>query len=114
MTYNTNLEEKIDAAVVDLKMPDMDGLVVITKLKELHPKIKTVLLTGFGDEKVKEAAHALDSAYFEKDRMGSFWHFIKRLQKNLDDSMAAAGMASYGNIEDEKRCMYKHKLLNHV
>ena len=100
-------QKKIDAAVVDLKMPDMDGLVVITKLKELRPEIKTVLLTGFGDEKVKEAAQALDSAYFEKDRMGSFWHFIKRLQKNLDDSMAAAGMASYGNIEDAAKIAKK-------
>ncbi len=90
---------KIHAAVVDFKMPDMDGLVVITKLKEMHPNIQTVLLTGFGDEKIKEAAKALDSSYFEKDRMGNFWHFMKRLQKNLDDSMAAAGMAN-GNIED--------------
>jgi CheY-like chemotaxis protein len=55
-------KHKIHAAVVDLKMPDMDGLVTITKLKEIHPKIKTVLLTGFGDEKVKEAAEAVDTA----------------------------------------------------
>ena len=93
-------KHKIHAAVVDLKMPDMDGLVTITKLKEIYPKMKTVLLTGFGDEKVKETAKALDSSYFEKDRMGSFWYFMKRLQRNLDDSMAAAGMASYGNLED--------------
>ncbi|TES91337.1 MAG: response regulator [Desulfobacteraceae bacterium] len=93
-------KHKLHAAVVDLKMPDMDGLVTITKLKEIHPKIKTVLLTGFGDEKVKEAAEAIDSAYFEKDRMGNFWHFIKSLQRNLEDTMAAAGMASGGDLED--------------
>jgi len=93
-------KHKIHAAVVDLKMPDMDGLVTITKLKEIHPEIKTVLLTGFGDEKVKEAAEALDSVYFEKDRMGGFWNFMKNLQRNLEDSMAAAGMASGGDLED--------------
>ena len=81
-------------------MPDMDGLVTITKLKEIHPDIKTVLLTGFGDEKVKEAAEALDSNYFEKDEMGGFWNFIKKLQRNLEDSMAAAGMASGGDLDD--------------
>lgn len=91
---------KIHAAVVDLKMPDMDGLSTISKLKEIHPEIKTVLLTGFGDEKVKEAAEALDTAYFEKDEMGRFWSFMKKLQRNLEDSMAAAGMASYGDLED--------------
>ena len=93
-------EHKIHAAVVDLKMPDMDGLVTIEKLKELYPKIHTVLLTGFGDEKVKEAAEGLDSEYFEKDQMGSFWYFMKNLRENLENSMAAMGMATGGDLED--------------
>ncbi|MDY6822928.1 MAG: response regulator [Thermodesulfobacteriota bacterium] len=88
-------KEKVYAAVVDLKMPDMDGLVTITKLKEIQPGIWTVLLTGFGDEKVQEAAEALDAAYFEKDAMGGFWNFMKRLQKNLENSMVDATMAGY-------------------
>ena len=102
-------KHKIHAAVVDLKMPDMDGLATITKLKEMHPDIKTVLLTGFGDEKVKEAAEALDSDYFEKDQMGGFWNFMKRLQKNLEDSMAAAGMATGGDLEDASEIGKKKK-----
>ncbi|MBF0104015.1 MAG: response regulator [Deltaproteobacteria bacterium] len=93
----------IHAAVVDLKMPDMDGLVTITKLKEIKPAIKTMLLTGFGDDKIKEAAQAIDSGYFEKDKMGSFWNFIKNLRNNLEDSMAAAGMATGGDLEDASR-----------
>lgn|SRR5512139_92772 len=94
---------KVHAAVVDLKMPDMDGLVTITKLKEIHPKIQTILLTGFGSEKVKQATEAMDSDYFEKGQMGSFWDFIKRLPQRLEDTMAAAGMASGGDIEDAKK-----------
>ena len=94
---------KIHAAVVDLKMPDMDGLVTITKLKEIQPKIKTILLTGFGNEKVKQATEAVDSDYFEKGQMGSFWDFIKRLPQRLEDTMAAAGMASGGDIDDAKK-----------
>ena len=94
---------KVHAAVVDLKMPDMDGLVTITKLKEIQPKIKTILLTGYGSEKVKQASEALDSDYFEKGEMGSFWDFIKRLPQRLEDTMAAAGMASGGDIEDAKK-----------
>ena len=94
---------KIHAAVVDLKMPDMDGLVTITKLKEIQPKIKTILLTGFGNEKVKQASEALDSDYFEKGQMGSFWDFIKRLPQRLEDTMAAAGMATGGDIDDAKK-----------
>ena len=90
-------------------MPDMDGLTTIARLKEIHPEIKTVLLTGFGDEKIKEAAEALDSDYFEKDEMGRFWSFMKRLQRNLEDSMAAAGLASSGDLEDAKKITEKKK-----
>ena len=100
---------KLHAAVVDLKMPDMDGLVTISKLKEIHPGIRTVLLTGFGDEKIKEAAEALDSNYFEKDRMGGFWNFMKNLQRKLEDSMAAVGMSSYGDLEDAAKITKKKK-----
>ena len=96
-------KKNLHAAVVDLKMPDMDGLVTITKLKEIQPKIKTILLTGFGSEKVKQATEALDSDYFEKGQMGTFWDFIKRLPQRLEDTMAAAGMATGGDIEDAKK-----------
>lgn len=87
------------AAVVDLKMPGMDGLVCITKLKEIHPKIKTVLLTGFGDAKVKEATEGLEAAYFEKSEMGSFWDFIKNLPDRIEKTMVTAAMAEGGDVD---------------
>ncbi|MDX2448625.1 MAG: sigma-54 dependent transcriptional regulator [Desulfobacterales bacterium] len=71
----------IDLAIVDLKMPDMDGLVTITKLKELYPDLRSVLLTGYGSEKVKQATEAIDSAFFEKDHMHDFWDFINKSNK---------------------------------
>ena len=72
----------IDLAIVDLQMPDMDGLVTITKLKELIPDIKSVLLTGHGNEKIKQATEALSADYFEKDQMEGFWDFIKQSSRN--------------------------------
>jgi len=91
---------KIHMAVVDQRMPDMDGLVVITKLKEIDADIKTILLTGHGDEKLKEATEALDASYFEKEDMGKFWRFVRKALQHLETSMAAAGMATGGDLED--------------
>jgi DNA-binding NtrC family response regulator len=91
---------KIHMAVVDQRMPDMDGLVVITKLKEIDADIKTVLLTGHGDEKLKEATEALNSSYFEKEDMGGFWRFVRKALQSLETSMAAVGMATGGDLED--------------
>ena len=70
---------QIHVAVVDQRMPDMDGLVVITKLKGIMPDIRTILLTGHGDEKLKEATEALNSSYFGKEEMGRFWEFLSNL-----------------------------------
>ena len=91
---------KIHVAVVDQRMPDMDGLVVITKLKEIDADIRTILLTGHGDEKLQEATEALNASYFEKEDMGKFWGFIRKILQSLETSMAAAGMASGGDLED--------------
>ncbi len=91
---------RIHLAVVDQRMPDMDGLVVITKLKEIDADIKTLILTAHGDEKLKEATEALNSYYFEKEDMGRFWRFIRKVLQTLETSMAAAGMATGGDLED--------------
>lgn len=69
---------KVDLAIVDLKMPDMDGLMTITRLKEIAPDLKTVLLTGYGSEKVRRETQNLGSDYYEKDSMGSLWDLIKQ------------------------------------
>ena len=79
------LKNSVDLAIVDLQMPDMDGLVTITKLKEIKPNLKTVLLTGHGNEKVRQATESLNTLYFEKDEMEGFWRFIKQL--NTDGSV---------------------------
>jgi len=44
------IRNPIDLAIVDLQMPDMDGLVTITKLKEINPGLKTILLTTGVDD----------------------------------------------------------------
>jgi ActR/RegA family two-component response regulator len=91
---------KIQLAVVDHRLPDMEGLVVITKLKEIDAEIQTLLLTGHGDEKLKEVTEALNSVYFDKAEMGKFWSFMRKALNSLETSMAAAGMATGGGLED--------------
>jgi ActR/RegA family two-component response regulator len=95
--------EKFDAAVVDLKMPGLDGVATITKLKEMRPGMKTVLLTAFGSDKVKQVVEGLESEYFEKSQIGSFWDWVKGLPKKMEDTMAAAAMAQ--GDPDEARKM---------
>ncbi len=41
-------EEEPDVLLLDLKMPDLDGLEVLAKLRETHGDIKVIILTGHG------------------------------------------------------------------
>ncbi len=42
-------ENKYDVAVVDVKMPGMDGMAVLKQIKIDAPKVPVILLTGHGD-----------------------------------------------------------------
>src|SRR5919199_5836419 len=46
----------IDVVLTDLNMPEMDGLTLLTKLNELNPIIKTIIISAYGDlEKIRAA-----------------------------------------------------------
>jgi ActR/RegA family two-component response regulator len=94
---------EIHVAVIDQRLPDEDGLVLITKLRALKPEIETILLTAFGSEKLREATKALNSAYSDKGEMKGFWGAFRRILRRLELTMAAAGLAAGGDPEDALR-----------
>jgi DNA-binding NtrC family response regulator len=52
-----------DVALVDLRLPGMDGLTLLKRIRTLHPDVETVLITAFGDADVaiqatQDGAHA--------------------------------------------------------
>lgn len=42
-------KQKFDLIVSDLNMPEMDGIETIKKIKEIHPDVLSMILTGFGN-----------------------------------------------------------------
>lgn len=73
----------VHLAIIDQRLPDMDGLDLIARVKEIDSTIPSSLLTGHGDAKLKEATEALESFYFEKEDMGSFWGFFRKMLNTL-------------------------------
>ena len=54
-------KEKPDLAMLDIRVPDYDGLEVLAELKKMDPNIKGVMISGFGD--VESAVGAMKKAF---------------------------------------------------
>ena len=75
--------DRPDVVVLDLKMPEMDGLAVLRQIHSLDPKKPVIILTGAGTPEVEQQVRALGvSEFVEKEfslhRLGDA---LKRLLK---------------------------------
>ena len=52
-----------DAIVSDIKMPGMDGLALLSAIKEIRPATPTILITGHGEDDLR--LRALDGGAYE-------------------------------------------------
>jgi len=60
-------EDEPDVMIVDLKMPGIDGLEVLRKVKQTRPEIEVIVLTGHGHEADRELCMQLGAfAYLQK------------------------------------------------
>ncbi len=89
-------KEKFDIALLDLKMPEMDGGEVLKVLKKEHRFLEAIILTGHG---------SLDSAV-ELTKLGAFGYLPKpyefeKLVENLKDAYEARLMKKF-SADQEK------------
>ncbi|MCU0303099.1 MAG: response regulator [Thermoanaerobaculales bacterium] len=63
-------QKPVDVVVLDVRMPGMDGIEALRHIKERHPRVEVVMLTGHAD---------LDTA-FEGMRFGFFDYLTKPVQ----------------------------------
>lgn len=56
--------ERPDATILDLEMPEMDGLAVLRQIREDDPKAPVIMLTGAGTDELEKKARALGVTQF--------------------------------------------------
>ena len=60
-------DEEPEVIVLDLKMPGISGVEVLRQIKETHPNIEVIILTGHGSEKDRQTCMELGAfAYLQK------------------------------------------------
>jgi DNA-binding NtrC family response regulator len=85
-------DKALDLALVDLRLPDGDGIELMSKLRALHPNIQVIILTG----------HASIETAVEATRKGAF-HFVTK-PCNLDEIMTLVDRAlSHSQLSKENQ-----------
>ena len=99
-----------DVILLDLKMPGMDGMEVLKRVKKAYPNIEVVMLTGHGTEEDKEKAKELGAFdYLEKPvDIGKLMTQVKKaFQGKIDKTMVAATFAEMGDFETARKMIEK-------
>jgi DNA-binding NtrC family response regulator len=94
MAFDILKKNKIDIVILDLRLPEMNGLDVLKEIKKLYPGIEVIIITGHGD---------MDSV-IKAMRLGAIDFFTKPFR--LIDVQNA--------IERTKKFIYLQKKLNEV
>ena len=57
-------KERPEIVLTDIKMPGIDGLVVLQQIREIEPNTAVIVITGHGDIDLAEQAANLDAVDF--------------------------------------------------
>jgi DNA-binding NtrC family response regulator len=102
-------EDAPDVMVLDLRMPGINGMEVLERVKREHPHVQVIILTGHGSEREEEEARRLGAfQYLQKPAdtsdllatVRSAWsrgvQFLKESRDGFERTMTAAAMAEGG------------------
>ena len=83
-------QKSFDVAVIDVKMPGIDGITVLNRIKQIRPCVEVIMLTG----------HAAVQSGIEAMKLGAYDYLIKPC--DVDELLIKAGDAYQHKLAQEK------------
>ena len=78
--------QPVDVAVLDINMPEMDGLQLLAQLRTAHPGLETIMITGKGDsDSVLQAMRLGAFDFFYKPfHLAEIQHAVERTRRFIE------------------------------
>jgi DNA-binding NtrC family response regulator len=109
-------DDEPDVMLLDLKMPGMDGMEVLRRVKKAYPGVQVVMLTGHGSDKDADQARRLGAyAYIQKpidlERLVVTLRdaFKNKIARKFESGMMAATFAEAGDVKTAREIMDKEE-----
>lgn len=86
-------EASVDVVILDVKMPEMDGISTLREIKHAHPLVEVIMLTG----------HATVETAIEGMRLGAFDYLMKPCV--IEDLIAKVREAKNKKFQHEQKIL---------
>ncbi|QLA16139.1 response regulator [Desulfolutivibrio sulfoxidireducens] len=100
--------EAPDVMVLDLRMPGIDGMDVLRKVRKTHPNVQVIILTGHGTDLDEEEARKLGAFHYHKKPIDidELLSTVKKAyREKIEDAMVAATFAQAGEFDEAQKIM---------
>lgn len=106
------IKQKIDIVITDIKMPGMDGITVLGKIKEIKPEIEVIVATGYGTmetaiESLRKGAYDYINKPYNIDELLSLLSKINETKKLKHQIVS---LKELDRLKDEFLSMTTHEL----
>ncbi|OGS20670.1 MAG: hypothetical protein A3J83_05085 [Elusimicrobia bacterium RIFOXYA2_FULL_40_6] len=102
---------EIDIVISDIKMPEMDGITVLGKIKEIKPEVEVILATGYGTmetaiESLRKGAYDYINKPFNIDEL---LFLIKKIVSTKQLKSQLVDLKEFDKLKDEFLATISHE-----